>query len=161
MKLLVKKFSLRYNGVVYRAGQVVEMAPEEALALAKAAPLEFEAIADNVEEKAFPTGSENALQEQEKQPEGNPANGKEETPEDAPAGVQEQENLSEDEVIDFNKMTVQELKEFAAKASIELGKAKTKTEIIEAITSQIDIDDIAEAAEAGELPAYNPEAVLK
>ena len=157
MKLLVKKFSLRYNGVVYRAGQVVEMAPEEALALAKAAPLEFEAIADNVEEKAFPTGSENALQEQEKQPEDNPANGKEETPKDAPAGVQEQEN----EVIDFNKMTIQELKEFAAKASIELGKAKTKTEIIEAITSQIDIDDIAEAAEAGELPAYNPEAVLK
>lgn len=69
MKLLVKKFSLRYNGVVYHAGQVVEMASEEALALAKAAPLEFEAIADNVEEKAFPTGSENALQEQEKQPE--------------------------------------------------------------------------------------------
>lgn len=161
MKLLVKKFSLRYNGMVYRAGQVVEMAPEEALALAKAAPLEFEAIADNVGKKAFPTGSENALQEQEKQPEDNPANGKEENPEDAPAGVQEQENLSEDEVIDFNKMTVQELKEFAAKASIELGKAKTKTEIIEAITSQIDIDDIAEAAEAGELPAYNPEAVLK
>lgn len=161
MKLLVKKFSLRYNGVVYRAGQVVEMAPEEALALAKAAPLEFETIADNVEEKAFPAGSENALQEQEKQPEGNPANGKEETPEDAPAGVQEQENLSEDEVIDFNKMTVQELKEFAAKASIELGKAKTKTEIIEAITSQIDLNALAEAAEDGELPAYNPEAVLK
>ena len=161
MKLLVKKFSLRYNGVVYRAGQVVEMAPEEALALAEAAPLEFEAIADNVEEKSFPTGSENALQEQEKQLEGNPANGQKETSEDAPAGVQEQENLSEDEVIDFNKMTVQELREFAAKASIELGKAKTKTEIIEAITSQIDIDDIAESAETGELPAYNPEAVLK
>lgn len=161
MKLLVKKFSLRYNGVVYRAGQVVEMAPEEALALAKAAPLEFETITDNVEEKAFPTGSENALQEQEKQPEGNPANGKKGTSEDAPAGVQEQENLSEDEVVDFNKMTVQELKEFAAKASIELGKAKTKTEIIEAIMSQIDIDDIAESVETDELPAYNPEAVLK
>lgn len=161
MKLLVKKFSLRYNGVVYRAGQVVEMAPEEALALAKAAPLEFEAITDNMEEKAFPTGSENALQEQDKQPEGNPANGKKETSEDAPAGVQKQENLSEDEVIDFNKMTVQELKEFAAKASIELGKAKTKTEIIEAVMSQIDIDDIVESAETGELPAYNPEAVLK
>lgn len=157
MKLLVKKFSLRYNGVVYRAGQVVEMAPEEVLTLAKAAPSEFEAITDNVEEKAFPTGSEKALREQEK----NPANGKKETSEDAPAGVQEQENLSEDEVIDFNKMTVQELKEFAAKASIELGKAKTKTEIIETIMSQIDIDDIAEFAETGELPAYNPEAVLK
>lgn len=69
--------------------------------------------------------------------------------------------MSEDEVIDFNKMTIQELKAFATNESIELGRAKTKTEIIESITSQIDIDDIVEAAEAGELPAYNPEAVLK
>lgn len=161
MKLLVKKFSLRYNGVVYRAGQVVEMAPEEALALAKAAPLEFEAIADSVEEKASPAGSENVLQEQEKQSEGNPTDEEKETAEGPAECAQEQEKLSEDKVIDFTKMTIQELKEFAAKASLELGKAKTKTEIIEAITSQIDIDDIAEAAEAGELPAYNPEAVLE
>ena len=161
MKLLVKKFSLRYNGVVYRAGQVVEMAPEEALALAKAAPLEFEAIADSVEEKTSSAGSENALQEQEKQSEGNPTNEEKETAEDTAEGAQEQEKFSDDEVIDFTKMTIQELKEFAAKASLELGKAKTKTEIIEAITSQIDIDDIAESAENGELPAYNPEAVLK
>lgn len=161
MKLLVKKFSLRYNGVVYRAGQVVEMAPEEALALAKAAPLEFEAIADSVEEKASPEGSENVLQEQEKQSEGNPTNEEKETAEGPAEGAQEQEKLSEDEVIDFTKMTILELKEFATKASLELGKAKTKTEIIEAIMSQIDLNDLAEAAEDGELPAYNPEAVLK
>lgn len=161
MKLLVKKFSLRYNGVVYRAGQVVEMSPEEALALAKAAPLEFETIADSVEEKASPAGSENVLQEQEKQSEGNPTDEEKETAEGPAECAQEQEKLSEDKVIDFTKMTIQELKEFAAKASLELGKAKTKTEIIEAITSQIDLNALAEAAEDGELPAYNPEAVLK
>lgn len=161
MKLLVKKFSLRYNGVVYRAGQVVEMAPEEALALAKAAPLEFEAIADSVEEKASPEGSENVLQEQGKQSEGNPTDEEKETAEGPAEGAQGQEKLSEDEVIDFTKMTILELKEFATKASLELGKAKTKTEIIEAIMSQIDLNDLAEAAEDGELPAYNPEAVLK
>lgn len=161
MKLLVKKFSLRYNGVVYRAGQVVEMAPEEALALAKAAPLEFEAIADSVEEKASPEGSENVLQEQEKQSEGNPTNEEKETAEGPAEGAQEKERFSDNEVIDFTKMTVQELKEFAAKESLELGKAKSKAEIIEAITSQIDLNALAEAAEAGELPAYNPEAVLE
>ncbi|MGM9529305.1 MAG: hypothetical protein ACI3XH_04825 [Phascolarctobacterium sp.] len=158
MKLLVKKFSLRYDGKVYHAGQVVEMAPEEALALAKAAPLEFETITDSVEEKASPAGSENALQEQEKQSEGNLTNDEKEASEGPAESSQEQETLSEDEVMDFNKMTVQELKAFAAKEKIELGKAKTKAEIIEAITSQIDFE---EAAEEYELPAYNPEAVLK
>ena len=158
MKLLVKKFSLKHNGTVYGVGQLVEMAPEEALALAKAAPLEFEAIADTVEEKTAPAGSENGLQEQEKQAEGNPSNDEKEASEGSTEGSQEQETLSEDEVMDFNKMTVQELKSFAANEKIELGKAKTKAEIIEAITSQINFD---EAAEDGELPAYNPEAVLK
>ncbi len=44
VQLRVEKFSLRYNGQLYKAGSIVEMPIEEAEKLAKAAPKEFSVI---------------------------------------------------------------------------------------------------------------------
>ncbi len=158
MKLLVKKFSLRHNGKLYCAGQIAEMASEEALALAKAAPLEFEAIADSNEAIAAPAASLGSLQGQQNASEDSNTDGAKETPEGQQGSSKGQEMLSEEEVPDYEKMTVSELKTFATKEGLNLGRAKTKAEIIGAIMNQIEED---EGAEDGELPAYNPEAVLK
>lgn len=63
-QVLIKKFSLRRNGVVYKAGTIIELPDSEADALVKEAPKEFEKVAitvisdadagsDNSEEKAL------------------------------------------------------------------------------------------------------------
>lgn len=44
VQLRVEKFSLMYNGQLYKAGSIVEMPAEEAEKLAKAAPKEFSVI---------------------------------------------------------------------------------------------------------------------
>lgn len=44
MQILVKKFTLRRNGVEYKAGSVVEISDAEGAALVAGAPLEFEEI---------------------------------------------------------------------------------------------------------------------
>lgn len=44
MQILVKKFTLRRNGVEYKAGSVVELPDTEGTALVAGAPLEFEEI---------------------------------------------------------------------------------------------------------------------
>lgn len=46
MKLLVKKFTLRSDGVDYAAGSVVDIPAGRAVALAESAPLEFEILED-------------------------------------------------------------------------------------------------------------------
>lgn len=44
MQILVKKFTLRRNGIEYKAGSVVELPDAEGTALVAGAPLEFEEI---------------------------------------------------------------------------------------------------------------------
>ena len=48
MKLLVKKFTLRSDGVDYVAGSIVDLPKERAVALAQSAPLEFEIVEEAV-----------------------------------------------------------------------------------------------------------------
>lgn len=50
MKLLVKKFTLRSDGVDYAAGSIVDLPKERAVALAQSAPLEFEIVGEAAEE---------------------------------------------------------------------------------------------------------------
>lgn len=50
MKLLVKKFTLRSDGVDYLAGSIVDLPKERAVALAQSAPLEFEIVGEAAEE---------------------------------------------------------------------------------------------------------------
>ena len=47
-QVLIKKFSLRRNGVVYKAGTIIELPDSEADALVKEAPKEFEKVAVTV-----------------------------------------------------------------------------------------------------------------
>lgn len=51
-QVLIKKFSLRRNGVVYKAGTIIELPDSEADALVKEAPKEFEKVAVESTEKA-------------------------------------------------------------------------------------------------------------
>ncbi|MPN55477.1 hypothetical protein SDC9_203159 [bioreactor metagenome] len=44
MKIQVKRFALKRNGHTYKAGEVVEIPDDEALALIESAPSEFEQI---------------------------------------------------------------------------------------------------------------------
>ncbi len=44
MKIQVKRFALKRNGHIYKAGEVVEIPDNEALALIESAPSEFEQI---------------------------------------------------------------------------------------------------------------------
>lgn len=44
MQILVKKFTLRRNGIEYKAGSVVELPDAEGTALVAGAPLEFEEV---------------------------------------------------------------------------------------------------------------------
>ena len=57
-QVLIKKFSLRRNGVVYKAGTIIELPDSEADALVKEAPKEFEKVAVTVIPDAD-TGSDN------------------------------------------------------------------------------------------------------
>lgn len=50
MKLLVKKFTLRSDGVDYVAGSIVDLPKERAVALAQSAPLEFEIVGEAAED---------------------------------------------------------------------------------------------------------------
>lgn len=50
MKLLVKKFTLRSDGVDYAAGSIVDLPKERAVALAQSAPLEFEIVGEAAED---------------------------------------------------------------------------------------------------------------
>lgn len=50
MKLLVKKFTLRSDGVDYVAGSIVDLPKERAVALAQSAPIEFEIVEEAAEE---------------------------------------------------------------------------------------------------------------
>ena len=45
-QVLIKKFSLRRNGVVYKAGTIIELPDSEADELVKEAPKEFEKVAN-------------------------------------------------------------------------------------------------------------------
>ena len=47
-QVLIKKFSLRRNGVVYKAGTIIELPDSEADALVKEAPKEFEKVSVGV-----------------------------------------------------------------------------------------------------------------
>lgn len=58
VQLRVEKFSLRYNGQLYKAGSIVEMPAAEAEKLAKAAPKEFSVIYKPLTE--LPKGVEGA-----------------------------------------------------------------------------------------------------
>lgn len=71
-QVLIKKFSLRRNGVVYKAGTIIELPDSEADVLVKEAPKEFEKVAvtvisdadagsDNSEEKALKNYSNEEL----------------------------------------------------------------------------------------------------
>ncbi|WP_296813859.1 hypothetical protein [uncultured Megasphaera sp.] len=44
MKVLVKKFTLRYNGATYTAGSVADLPDDVAAALVEASPKEFSAV---------------------------------------------------------------------------------------------------------------------
>lgn len=50
-QVLIKKFSLRRNGVVYKAGTIIELPDSEADALVKEAPKEFEKVSLESTEK--------------------------------------------------------------------------------------------------------------
>jgi|GEM_PF-239320 len=53
-KVLIKKFTLRRNGVEYKAGTIVELPEAEAKALVENAPQEFELISVKVVEAVEP-----------------------------------------------------------------------------------------------------------
>lgn len=63
MKVLIKKFSLRRNGVAYGAGQVIELPEVEAMKLVREAPKEFALVEEAVQQapaeaEAEPAGAE-------------------------------------------------------------------------------------------------------
>lgn len=107
-KMLIKKFTLLRNGVRYTAGAVVDLPDDEAAALAKDSPKEFEVIDMPVVEEAI--AKEQAA----------PAAGAASVPEDTPE-------------FNLDKLNVAQLKKFAKDNGIDVGGATKKQELLDAI----------------------------
>lgn len=124
MKVLIKKFSLVRDGITYNAGSVVDLPDEEALKLSREAAKEFALL----EEAADLNIAAPAL---------------------ASAGEAEAAKGG----IALEKMTIEQLKNYALENGIDIGKTSKKTDIIGLIL----------AAEAGEdgLPAVDAGALVK
>lgn len=78
--------------------------------------------------------------------------------EELPKGIEGVDEIPEDGV-DLSKMTIKELKAFAEEQEIDIGSAKTKDAIIEAITNTLieRAEDIEDTGDDTELPDINPE----
>lgn len=63
MKIQVKRFALKRNGHIYKAGEVVEIPDDEARALIESAPSEFEQIIIPSVEDPDNGGNETSLEE--------------------------------------------------------------------------------------------------
>jgi hypothetical protein len=110
-RVLIKKFTLVRNGVRYTAGTVVDLPDDEAVALAKGSPKEFEVI-------DMPAVGKPAAQAQEQA---------------APVGVA---SIPEDENnVNLDKMNVAQLKKFAKDNGIDVGNASKKQELLDAIVA--------------------------
>lgn len=105
-RVIIKKFALQKDGVVYEAGSVVELEAAEAARLSVEAPAEFEVLA---EADAAPEIQEEANES------------KEET-------AEKPEDLS--------KWTVADLKQFCQDNDIELPAKATKAEILDIIMNE-------------------------
>lgn len=105
-QLLVKKYSLKYNGKIYTVGSVVAMEHSIATALAKTAPAEFELLEAGKNEVLAPAESRQAVHE------------------DEGAGESTEKTLE--------SMTLAELKAEAEELGIKPGKM-TKAQLLKAI----------------------------
>lgn len=115
MKVAVLQFNLMRNGQVFPAGSVVDLPEEEAGMLAANAPKEFRIV-----EETAPKKSSGAKTSEPELPPG-------------VEGVDEEEMAGEKTL---EEMSVAELKEVAKKAGIDIGKARSKQAIIDAITAE-------------------------
>lgn len=82
--------------------------------------------------------------------------------EELPKGIEGVDEIPEDGV-DLSKMTIKELKAFAEEQEIDIGSAKTKDAIIEAITNTLieRAEDIEDTGDDTELPDINPETGIE
>lgn len=82
--------------------------------------------------------------------------------EELPKGIEGVDEIPEDGV-DLSKMTIKELKAFAEEQKIDIGSAKTKDAIIEAITNTLieRAEDIEDTGDDTELPDINPETGIE
>ncbi|MBO5604962.1 MAG: hypothetical protein J5915_06220 [Acidaminococcaceae bacterium] len=115
MRIAVLQFNLMRDGQVFPAGSVVDVPGEEAKQLVKAAPKEFQIVEETAPENASGAGDSDK---------------------ELPPGVEgvAEEEMSGEKTLE--EMTVAELKEVAKKAGIDIGKARTKQAIIDAITAE-------------------------
>lgn len=82
--------------------------------------------------------------------------------EELPKGIEGVDEIPEDGV-DLSKMTIKELKAFAEEQEIDIGSAKTKDAIIDAITNTLieRAEDIEDTGDDTELPDINPETGIE
>lgn len=116
MLIIVLRYNLMRDGKVFPAGSVVDLPEEEAKELVKSAPKEFQFAEATLPEET--SGADAPLP-------------------DLPPGVTgvSEEEMEEEKTLE--EMTVAELKEVARKACIDIGKAKTKKAIIDAIKKEV------------------------
>ena len=115
MKVAVLQFSLMRDGTVYPAGSVVDLPDEEAKQLVEAAPKEFQIVEETAPAKTSGDGNSDLK---------------------LPPGVKAVDESELEDEKTLEEMTVAELKEVAKKAGIDIGKARTKQAIIDAITAE-------------------------
>lgn len=123
MKVLVKKFTLVRNGVIFKAGEVVDLPDDEALRLTRESIKEFGLLAEAMPDAKI---------------------------------VKEPEEIKTALSTEFEAMTVEQLKNYAAENGIDLGKTTKKADIINLLMA-------VEAGEEGEggLPAVDAGALVK
>lgn len=105
MKIRIKKFKLRYGGVTYGKGTVLDLPAADAEDLLKANSEQFGYVLDTPEEAAEKTK------------------------------IITTDNENGEESFNLDGMTVAQLKEFAKENGIDIGEATKKQDIIDAIAA--------------------------